>query len=65
MRGIPYLPLVVSVAVALVCAACGQTGPLTLDRPLEAAPPAEPADAESGERDEDDADESARDGGER
>ena len=44
-RAISRLPLVVSFVVAAFCTACGQTGPLTLDRPVDAAPApaAEPA----------------------
>lgn len=48
------LPLVVSFAVAFFCTACGQTGPLTLDRPVDAAAATEPAVVEPDEPDEPD-----------
>lgn len=69
-RALSRLPLIVSFAVAFFCTACGQTGPLTLDRPVDAAAATEPAVVETDEPDEpgerDDGDESdngATDGG--
>ncbi len=59
-RSLSRLPFFVFLAIAVVCAACGQTGPLTLERPVDAAPapaaesavvepdePAEPDDRET------------------
>ena len=63
-RSLSRLPLIVFLAIAVVCAACGQTGPLTLDRPVDAAPAAEPAVVEPAEPDEpDEPDEPVTDGG--
>ncbi len=62
-RSLSRLPLIVVLAIAVVCAACGQTGPLTLDRPVDAAPApaAESAVVEPDEPDE--PDERETDGG--
>lgn len=66
------LPFFVFLAIAVVCTACGQTGPLTLDRPVDAAPApaAESPVVEPDEPDEpdepvepDERDERASDGG--
>ncbi len=66
-RTISRLPLIVSFAVAFFCTACGQTGPLTLDRPDAAAAATEPAVVEPDQPDEpddgDEPDNGATDGG--
>lgn len=66
-RALSRLPLIVSFAVAFFCTACGQTGPLTLDRPVDAAAATQPAVVQPDESDEpddeDEPDNGATDGG--
>lgn len=59
------LPVIVCFGIAACCAACGQTGPLTLERPQDSLPDAGAAAVEPDEPDEGEDAGSTDDAGER
>lgn len=65
LRVAARLPVIVCFGIAACCAACGQTGPLTLERPQDALPDAGSAAVEPDEPDEGEDARSSDDAGER